>query len=102
MKMCLLLHTESTVSTSALYKNRKAAVSSPPGEYEFVKVVVAPGQEAFLHDVRLDAHCVALTLNVHFYTVQQVFNRRDGLPGSECYHRFLIRLQAVDGVVVET
>lgn len=75
---------------------------SPPGECEFVEVVVAPGQEALLHHVRLDAHPVALTLDVHLYTVQQVFNRRDGLPGSERHHGLLVRLQAVDGVVIET
>lgn len=77
-------------------------LSSPPGEYEFVEVVVAPGQEALLHDVRLDAHPVALTLDVRLHAVQQVFNGRDGLPGSERHHRLLVRLQAADGVVIET
>lgn len=76
--------------------------SSPPGEYEIVEVVVAPGQEALLHDVRLDAHPVALTLDVRLHAVQQVFNGRDGLPGSKRHHRLLVRLQAVDGVVIET
>lgn len=63
--------------------------------------VVAPGQEAPLQDVRPDAQPVALTLDVHFHAVQQVFDGQHGLPGTERHHRLLIRLQAVDGVVVE-
>lgn len=74
----------------------------PPGEYEFVEVVVTPGQDAPLHDVRLHAHRVAPTLNVRPDTVQQVSDGGDGLPGSERHHRFLVRLQVVDGVVIET
>lgn len=100
--MLLFLQTICTVFTSALYKNRKAALSSPPGEYDFVEVVVAPGQEALLHDVRLDAHSVTLSLDIHLYTVQQVFDGWDGLPGSERHHRLLICLEAVDGILKET
>ena len=100
-------------STSALKKKPTTAADAllplslslsllPPGEYEFVEVVVAPRQDVPLRDVRLDAHRVALTLNVHLDTVQQVFDGGDGFPGSEGHHRLLIRLQAVDGVVIET
>lgn len=48
----------------------EASVSSPPRERDFVEAVVAPGQEALLHGVRLDAHRVALLLNVRSDTVQ--------------------------------
>lgn len=83
---------------------RKGAwtVSSPPGEDELVEEVVAPGQEAPLCEVRLDAHSVAPTLQVHLHTVQQVFDRRHGLPRPERHHGLLVLLQAVDGVVIET
>lgn len=77
-------------------------VPSPPGEGEFVEEVVALGQEAPLGDVRLHAHPVAPTLDVHLHAVQQVFDRRRGLPRTERHHRLLVRLQAVDGVVVAT
>ena len=89
-------------STSALSKNRKAAISSPPGEREFVEIVVVPGQEALLRDVWLDAHLIALTLDVHLHTVQQVFDGGCGFPGPKRHHGLLVRLQAVDGAVVET
>lgn len=78
-----------------------SAVSSPPGECELIKVVVAPGQEALLHGVRLDAHPVALALDVHLYTVQQIFDQRGGLPRPERHHRLLICLQAVNGIIIE-
>lgn len=56
--------------TCAPLKKGKATTWSPPCENDFVEKVVAPGQEAFLHSVRLDAQRVALLLNVHLYTVQ--------------------------------
>lgn len=81
---------------------RKKALSSPPGEYDFVEVVITPGKEALFHDVWLDAHCVALPLNIPLYTVQQVFDRWNCLPRSESHHRLLIGLQAVDGIFIKT
>lgn len=79
-----------------------SAVSSPPGECELMKVVpVAPGQEALLHGVRLDAHPVALALDVHLYTVQQIFDQRGGLPRPERHHRLLSRVRAVNGIIIE-
>lgn len=64
--------------------------------------VVAAGQEALLHHVRLDAHLVALTLDVHLHAVQQVVSGQRCLPGSESHHRLLVRLQAADSAVIES
>lgn len=75
---------------------------SPPRENDFIEKVVAPGQEAFLHRVRLDAQGVTLLLNVHLYTVQQVSDRWASLPGPEGHHRLLICFQTADGVLMET
>lgn len=85
-----------------LSENNKASLPSPPREYNFVEVVVTSGKEAFLHDVRLNAHYVALSLNIHLYTVQQVFDGWGSLPGSKCYHRLLICLKAVNGILKNT
>lgn len=59
---------------------------SPPGEREFVEEVVAPRQETLLHDVPLDGHPVALILDVHLDTVQQVLDGRSRPPGTKSYH----------------
>ena len=100
--VCSLLGAGRFLHSFSLDGKRGAASSSPPGEDEFVEVVVSLGQEALLHEVRRDAHLVALTPDVHLDTVQQVINGESRIPGPEGHHRLLGRLQAVDGVFRET